>query len=75
MGTQLAASFHMMTADNSVSSFDNGLIIGLPVMVALLFGIIPMDVMPSLLRPVVGNGFVMGVITVIVLEHGVFRRK
>lgn len=75
MGTQLAASFHMMTADNSVSSFDNSLIVGLPVMVALLFGIIPMDVIPALLRPVVGNGFVMGVITVIVLEHGVFRRK
>lgn len=75
MGTQLAASFHMMTSDNSANNFENGLVIGLPVMVALLFGIVPMDVIPALLRPVMGNGFVMGVITVLILEHGVFRRK
>lgn len=75
MGTQLAASFHMMTSDNSANSFENGLVIGLPVMVALLFGIVPMDVIPALLRPVMGNGFVMGVITVLILEHGLFRRK
>jgi xanthine/uracil permease len=75
MGTQLAASFHMMTADKSASSFESGLVIGLPVMVALLFGVVPMGVIPALLRPVVGNGFVMGVITVLILEHCVFRRK
>ena len=75
MGTQLAASFHMMTADKSASSFESGLVIGLPVMVALLFGVVPMGVIPALLRPVVGNGFVMGVITVLILEHCVFCRK
>ena len=75
MGTQLAASFHMMVADRSVGSFDNALVVGLPIMVALLFGIVPMGVIPALLRPVIGNGFVMGVITVIILEHVVFRNK
>lgn len=75
MGTQLAASFHMMVADRSVGSFDNALVVGLPIMVALLFGIVPMGVIPALLRPVISNGFVMGVITVIILEHVVFRNN
>lgn len=75
MGTQLAAGFHMMVADNSVVSFHDGLILGLPVMVSLLFCMVPMDIIPSLLRPIIGNGFVMGVIVVLFLEHIVFRRK
>ena len=75
MGTQLAAAFHMITTTNSAKTFEQGLIIGLPVMVALLFGIIPMQVIPSMLRPLIGNGFVMGVLTVILLEHVIFTKS
>lgn len=75
MGTQLAAAFHMVATSDSSRTFDEGLIIGLPVMVALLFGAIPMDVIPSILRPIVGNGFVMGVVTVMLLEHVVMRKR
>lgn len=75
MGTQLAAALHMVTSDKSVSNFEDGLIIGLPIMVSLVFGIIPMGVIPAMLRPLIGNGFVMGVITVIILEHIIFRRS
>ena len=75
MGTQLAAAFHMITSTNSAKTFEQGLIIGLPVMVALLFGIIPMQVIPTMLRPLIGNGFVMGVLTVILLEHVIFTKN
>ena len=75
MGTQLAAALHMVVTTSSSKSFDEGLIIGLPVMVAMLFGAIPMQVIPAMLRPLIGNGFVMGVITVILLEHVIFRKK
>lgn len=75
MGTQLAAAFHMISTTDSAKTFDQGLIIGLPIMVALLFGIIPMQVIPSMLRPLIGNGFVMGVVTVILLEHVIFNNK
>lgn len=46
-------------------------------MVALLLSFAPAEAIghiPALIRPIVGNGFVMGVITVLLLEHGVFRR-
>ncbi len=45
------------------------------VMSALIFGSIPVDVIPSILRPIVGNGFVMGVVLVVLLEHVIVRRK
>lgn len=75
MGTQLAASLSMATASGEATSFDNCLIIGLPVMAALLFGQIPMSVIPAILRPIMGNGFVMGVILVILLEHILLRSR
>lgn len=74
MGTQLAASFSMLATTGMAKSFDECLIIGLPVMVALLFGAIPMSVIPAMLRPILGNGFVMGVVTVILLEHVILRQ-
>ncbi len=73
MGTQLAASFQMMSASGGAGRFESYLIIGLPVMVALLFSGIPMSVIPAMLRPIVGNGFVMGVLAVLLLEHVIFR--
>lgn len=75
MGTQLAAAFHVMVAEKNVLSFNDGLILGLPVMVALLFAIIPADVVPQILRPIVQNGFVMGVITVILMEHIFLKQR
>lgn len=75
MGTQLAAALQMTAATGSTLSFDDCLIVGLPLMMALLFSYIPMQVVPSILRPIIGNGFVMGVITVIILEHLVFRAR
>ncbi len=75
MGTQLAAAFHVMVVERNVLTFNDGLIIGLPVMIALLFAIIPAEVVPQILRPIVQNGFVMGVITVILMEHIFLKEK
>lgn len=75
MGTQLAASFSMLATSDSARNFEECLIVGLPVMVALVFGIIPMSVIPAMLRPIIGNGFVMGVVTVMLLEHVILRQK
>lgn len=75
MGTQLAAALQMTAATGSTLSFDDCLVVGLPLMMALLFSYIPMQVVPSILRPIIGNGFVMGVITVMILEHIVFRAR
>lgn len=47
-------------------------------MIGLLIAFAPQaafEGFPDLLRPIVGNGFVMGTITVILLEHVVFRKQ
>ena len=75
MGTQLAASFEMMHSTKSAETFSDALTLGLPIMVAMLFQLMPKDVAPAVIQPLVGNGFAMGVITVMIMEHVINRSK
>lgn len=78
MSSQLSASFQMVATNDIVKNFNHGVIIGLPLMIALLISFMPDEMsaqIPSLIRPILGNGFVMGVIGVLILEHGIFRES
>ena len=75
MGTQLAASFEMLQSTKSAETFADALTLGLPLMVAMLFQLMPPGIAPKVVEPLMGNGFAMGVITVLLLEHVVNRRK
>ena len=75
MGTQLAASYEMMHSTRSATTFADALTLGLPIMVAMLFQLMPKDVAPAVIQPLVGNGFAMGVITVMIMEHVINRSK
>ena len=75
MGTQLAASFEMMQSTRSAATFADALTLGLPIMVALLFQLMPKGVAPDVIQPLVGNGFAMGVIVVMIMEHVINRSK
>ena len=78
MATQIAAGFEMANATKSVSTFRHGMIIGLPLMLDVILSFAPNKVMehiPSLIRPIAGNGFVAGVIIVLLLEHVLLRER
>lgn len=75
MGTQLAASFEMMYSTRSATTFGDALTLGLPLMVAMLFQLMPKGIAPDVIQPLVGNGFAMGVVAVILLEHVINRSK
>ena len=78
MSSQLSAGVQMLARESVVPDFNGGLTVGLPLMVALMLSFAPAEAVghiPAIIRPIVGNGFVMGVITVLLLEHLVFRRR
>jgi len=75
MGTQLSAGFEMIHSTNAVRNFSEALTLSLPLMVAMLFQLMPRGIIPSVIEPLVGNGFAMGVITVMLMEHVVNRNK
>jgi xanthine/uracil permease len=58
--------------------FDDGMIIGMPILIATVIAFLPaafFQEFPQILRPIVGNGFVVGVVIVLLMEHGIFRKS
>ena len=78
MSTQIAAGLHMIHSTNATPTFKDGLILAIPIMFTTLLSFAPQNAMyavPALLRPIVGNGFVMGIILILLLEHLFLKDK
>lgn len=78
MSSQFASGLIMLVTEKAIQNFNNALTVGLSIMVALFVSYAPeraFEHFPSILHPIIGNGFVMGVITVLILEHIVFRQN
>ncbi len=77
MSAQLSAGF--MTAFGGKSfSFEDGMIIGVPSMLCIVISYLPQEVkagFPEILTPLFGNGFVVGALAVMILEHLVYGKK
>lgn len=77
MCSQIAAG--LLTAFSGDSfSFEDGLIIALSLMLGLIVSFLPdttVAALPHLLRPILGNGFVVGTAAVLLMEHVVYRER
>ena len=77
MTTQFSAALQITVKDKIVADFNNGVSMGLAMMVAIAVSFMPAEMskeMPAILRPILSNGFVMGVFMVLIMEHLVFRK-
>ncbi|MGI5911925.1 MAG: uracil-xanthine permease family protein [Syntrophomonadaceae bacterium] len=57
--------------------FDNTLVISLPILAAIIVAFLPQEVtasFPITLQPVLSNGFVVGIVLALLLEHIIFRK-
>lgn len=78
MVSQLASGFQLMQKQKAVLDFESAIVIGFPVMLAVLMSFLPDAVVasiPLIVCPIFTNGFVMGVIAVIICEHFIYRKK
>lgn len=72
MSTQVAAGLHMIHTTNATPTFKDGMILAIPIMFTTILSFAPTEALsaiPALIRPIVGNGFVMGIILILLLEH------
>jgi len=78
MASQLSAGLQMLAKKDTITNYNHGIVVGLPLMIALILSFASqsvLDQIPSLLRPIIGNGFVMGVLAVLLMEHVIFRKN
>lgn len=72
MCTQLSSGLQMMVSTNAVSNFNQAVTVSFPIMIGILVSFAPStfsEAIPNLLKPIIGNGFIMGIIAVLLLEH------
>lgn len=75
---QIASSLLMGFGADATVSVDEGLIVGLPVVLGTVVSFLPTELvsqMPMIIRPILANGFVVGTLTVFLFEHLVYRKK
>ncbi|MDD2475310.1 MAG: solute carrier family 23 protein [Dysgonamonadaceae bacterium] len=78
MVSQLASGFQLMEKQKAIFNFETAIIISFPLMLAVIISFLPASIvssMPTIVRPIFSNGFVMGVIMVILCEHFIFKKK
>ncbi|HKL25855.1 MAG TPA: purine/pyrimidine permease [Desulfuromonadales bacterium] len=76
--SQVAAGLLTLMAGEEPFRFEHGLVIGLPLLLGTLVAFLPPAVVagfPAALQPVLGNGFVVGTVTVLLLEHGLMKNS
>jgi xanthine/uracil permease len=78
MSYQVAAGLVMAAEETGRFELEDGLVMGLPLLLGTVVAFAPPALVASfapLLRPIAGNGFLVGVVAVLVLEHFVFHRR
>ncbi len=76
--SQIAAGLHLGFSSMKNFQFENGLVLGLPLMLSIIISFLPEEAVatfPLSLKPILGNGFVVGVIAVLIMEHIIYREK
>lgn len=79
LSSQIAAGLVVAFQGKEGEGFDinSGLAIGLPVLLGTVVAFLPgavIDTFPVMFKPIMGNGFVVGVVAALVLEHLIFRK-
>lgn len=78
MVAQIGAAMLLSVENKTFRSVDDGIIVGLPVLLGTIIAFLPQSVtaeLPFVIKPVVANGFVMGALSVLLLEHILSRKK
>lgn len=76
--SQVAAGLLLAFSSIKNFRFENGLVLGLPLMLSIIISFLPEEAVatfPLFLKPILGNGFVVGVIAVLLMEHVIYKEK
>lgn len=78
MVSQLAAGFQLIGKHTVIADFETAVTVAFPLMLAILISFLPKNIVesiPTIVRPILSNGFVMGILAVVSCEHLIFKNK
>jgi len=74
---QIGAAMLISIESDAIRTVDDGVIVGLPILLGTVIAFLPAAIagqLPVIIRPLITNGFVVGVIAVLLLEHVLYPR-
>lgn len=74
---QIGAAMLTAIESDAIRTVDDGVIVGLPILLGTVIAFLPISIagqLPAIIRPLIANGFVVGVIAVLLLEHVLYPR-
>jgi xanthine/uracil permease len=79
MTNQFSAAFNLFHTlySDTTNAFQTGTLIGAGILVGVAITLMPPTVLveiPMAIRPIFGNGFLIGVVVVVVMEHLIYRK-
>jgi len=78
MVAQIGAAMLLAVENKTLKTIDDGIIVGLPVLLGIVIAFMPQSVtaqLPLVIKPIVANGFVMGALAVLLFEHILYPRN
>lgn len=78
IGAQVGVALNIIHRDGDRLGGRDYLIIGVPVILGAMASLLPpafLNLLPASLRPILGNGLIVGVVLVLLLEHVLLREK
>ena len=78
MVSQISAGLMLGQENSAVRTFEDGLIMGVPLLLGTIVSFLPSSVaaeFPATVRPLITNGFVVGIVAVLIMEHLVYRQR
>jgi len=78
MCSQFGAGLAILSESPEEVHVETGMIVGLPILLGTIIAFLPSDILhafPAVIRPILGNGFVVGVSSALVLEHLILRKQ
>jgi len=76
MVAQIGAALLLSMENKTFKTLDDGIIVGLPILLGIIISFMPAfvtEALPLFIKPIVSNGFVMGALAVLILEHLIYR--
>jgi xanthine/uracil permease len=77
LAAQIGAALLLTIESGALKSIDDGIILGLPVLLGTVIAFLPSAAaaqLPAIIRPIAANGFVIGALAVLILEHMLYPR-
>ncbi|MBW2091095.1 MAG: hypothetical protein JRI34_03095, partial [Deltaproteobacteria bacterium] len=78
MAAQIGVGLNIIQSPENPMTGRDFMVVGIPVLMGVMGGMLPpafLDQIPNVLKPILNNGLIVGLVLVLLLEHGLLKKE